>query len=874
MHLNRLYLPALLACVLALILSPRASAADAKPAPRTTWEFSAALLAMPDGKPAAYVADNQRMFKVVDDPDAVGGKALQVNVDKRIIRDSDIQVLSTPPITLEEAPVGLYKITVRMKLTGTTNAIGTAMRFTGKDLPAVIAGKTKARPASNLKRYQEPTIHGYMFNEADVYQEFSFLTEVIEPDTVSLRPSRALPKNPLSLQRTMPSKPQMDRLLAGQPLSAEDQKNADEEKAKTRELDEDRYQAGLHVDLSLLRVTSVGFGRSRNTIQTLTVDRLKIERVKTPVSAEVRQVLPQKIQVYPGDDQLFHVWMHNRSGKPQTGELRLSVTHDFDEKIEVAKKAITIESSKYAVVDVPWTTTKNADLWGCTVTAEFMQDGKPLSSAEDVFSVHSNPWAIMNFGGGHRNANPYYDPPDYRNFQEFFGATIGDGLKPFPDDPELPYFSGIAGYPTSLPFQKLLVQHNRSIGVVSFLYIWPGATSYNVELQYEKHPERQGGRLNWTDMASDLYVDNTAELVRRWKAGEKQKPDAALWSLICGCNDYFDDVYNGKVDGVVKMLRFVGYDGVRWDSDPFSVSSGTFAGKSFGPESTEAAQKLVVERTNHFKEVLHKEFPRFTEGANGLIAAFGSRLYDRKFPPPEVEKSPAFMAFLKDGSSIMDEGWMNAWMFSDPRNIIKDYFWGARQEVDACRRAGGFLHTFSPERDGTPYFTQSAIYYNHLIYLAGAQYPGGVSCSPGSETGLAHFMTRYSQFLWDNKLLALNDAVKVIHVEAPGEPWWDESAVQRDLPDGRKRYVIPIVNPPTQERFFRDQFSELPEPIKEPFAVEVKLPAGFKSATVHMLSAEPRTSCVALKSAIEDGSVRFEVPGLVLYRVLVVEFEK
>ena len=829
---------------------------------------------MPDGKPAAYIPEfERRMFKIVDDPEAAGGKTLQVAVDKRIIRSDDIFIIRTPAIPRAEAPVGLYKVTVRMKISGMLNVIGTAIRLTSQDLPPTAATVGKAKPR-NGARYDEPTIHNYMFKDADAYQEFSYLTEVIEPDHISLRPFRDSPKNSLSNYPGMPSKAQLERILAGTPPAPEDQKLIDDERTKATTKAETEFTAGdLHVNLNLLHTTTVGFGRSRNSIETISVDKIKIERVAAPASATVRQVLPQKIQVRPGENQLFHVWLHNRSGKPQTGDLHLKVTHGFDTTIEVAKKPVTIEPGKYAVIPVPWTTAKDVDLWGCTVTADFEQSGKSMSSAEDVFSVHRNPWAVMNFGGSNRSTNPYYEPPSYRNFQEFFGNSPGDGLKPFTDDPKVPFFSGIAGYPTSVDYQRLLVKHNHDIGVVSFMYIWPGSTSYPVEEAFEKHPGWFGGRLNWTDQASDLYVNGTVNLVKEWTAGKGVK-STPLYNLIAGGNDAVDVVFQNKLNSVIKAMKAIGYDGVRWDSDPFSLSEGHYAGQAFGLKAGENADAKGAELIRKFKEAVRKEFPNFTEAANTSMGNISSRAYNRKYDVPNIDDAIYHKEFLKDGSGIMDEGWMNAWLFTDSRNIIKDYFWGARRQVDAVRRMGGFLHMFSPARDDTGYFTQSIIYYNHLVTLAGAQYPGGVSCSPGSEMGLAHFITRYSEFLWDNKLMWLADAGKKIRIESPVELWWDETVVYRQLPDGKMRYVIPVVNPPTVERFLRDQFSELPEPIRDPLPVEVKIPEGYKTAKARMLTSEPTTSCKSLEASIEGGVVKFEIPELVIYRVIVVEFEK
>lgn len=847
--------------------------AEAKPAPATapaptSWEFTAQELAMPQGKPAASIPeDMRRMFKIVDDPDAKGGKALQVTVDKRIIREDDVVIFRTPPIPREQAPVGLYRATVRLKMSGMLNVIGTSIRLATTELP-------DKKTRSNTERYWEPTIHGFMFKEADVYQEFSIVTEVIEPDHVSQRPIRPAMRN--ALGQTPPSKPEMEKAkLKGPP-----DPKVEEQKLKHQAQLVSNFEKGtLSVNLSLLQAITKGFGRSRNSIQALTIDRVKIERLPAPATATVRQVLPQKILVKPGESQEFHVWVHNRSGKPQTGELHLQLTHGLGTELEVARQPLTIESGKYAVIDVPWTAPKQ-DLWGCAVTAEFVQGGKAVSSAEEYFSVHTNPWAVMNFGGSNRSPNPYYKFPDYRNYCEFFGVTPGDSVQVFPEDPSLPYFSGMSNYMTHIELQKQIVDHNRAIGIPTFMYLSPLATSHLAQAAYEKHPEWFGGRINWTDLANDLWVNFTKDMIARWTAGKPypdgRSPEAYhFYHIETAINDFFDDVYKQKLDGTLKSMKFIGYDGIRWDGDPFTVFSGSFAGQTFGTGSSEGDQRLVAKRIEDFKTAVRKEFPHYTEGANGVMGSLGAKSYSRKLsPPPPIETNLQFMAFLKDGSSIMDEGWMNAYMFNDPRNNIKDYFWGCRQQTDLCRRAGGFLHTFSPQRDGTPYFAQSIIYYTHLVALAGAQYPGMWSCGQGSESGLAQFLTRYSEFLWDNKLMWVQDAAKQIRVESPTDLWWDETVVARDLPDGRHRMVIPLVNPPTVDRFLRDQFSELAEPIREPFAVEVKVPTGYKTAKVYMLSDEPRTACTSLKTTVEAGVARFEVPELILFRVIVVEFEK
>ena len=87
--------------------------------------------------------------------------------------------------------------------------------------------------------------------------------------------------------------------------------------------------------------------------------------------------------------------------------------------------------------------------------------------------------------------------------------------------------------------------------------------------------------------------------------------------------------------------------------------------------------------------------------------------------------------------------------------------------------------------------------------------------------------------------------------------------------------MIPLLNPPTVERFLRgDRFSELPDPIRSPFPMEVQLPAGYSKAKAWMLSNEPRTAIVPLTTTVEKDTAAFEVPALRMFRVIVMEFEK
>ena len=840
-----------------LILTVVAIGGEPTPPAGGPWTWKASDIALPDGKPANWVPKNMaRLFKIVEDAEAQGGKALTLTVDKRIIREADIPVLITPGLSRKEAPVGTYRVTARFKIAGMLNAIGTAIHFGSEE--------------GQLSRYFLPTIHGFNFDREDAYQEFSYLVEVVEPDFVTNRPIRDTARG--ALGAGCPSKAQVELWKKGLEDSPEDQEKKHKQTEQTQKNALAQWQNGkLVAHLNLLRTFTLNFGRAHNTLQSITLDTIRIERVPEPADIVVRQVLPQKCWLRPGGEQLFHVWLHNRSGEPRNGTLKLTAIHGLSESMPIGTKEVTLENGKYSVVDIPWTTPKDNDLWGCEVVAEWVRDGKVASSAREVFSVHANPWAVMNFGGSNRNRNPYYSPPDYKNYCESFGVTPGDALKPFPDTPELPYYTGMSGYYTHVDMQKHLCQHNKSIGVASFMYMQPTAgTGMYAEELYLKHPEWFFSRVAWTDQIHDKWESAQKDLVARWEEGKMPEKPPVLLHVEHTPNYAVDQVFNMLAEGIRKNLEYVGYDGVRWDG---TISAGSLnrMGIQIGPGSPEADMKLTVDRVNAMKREARKSTPTYTEGANIGVP---SEVYNRKATAPAPEKDAYRVAFLADGSSVMDEGWMGAYIFSDPRNIIKDYFWGARQESAYCRKLGGFFHSFTPARDGTPYFVQSIIYHSLLLPLAGGMYPGQYSCPPASDTGLAHFATRFSEFLFDLQLKQLDDAGKIIKIDAPRDLWYDETAVWRDLPDGRRRYVIPIVNPPTIERFMTDRFSELPEPFNAPLGVEIKIPQDFKSAKAWMLTAEPETSAVALDTQIDGGTASFKIPKLVTFRVIVIEFGK
>ena len=102
---------------------------------------------------------------------ASGGKALQVSLNKRLISQDAFRILASPAVETPEP--GLYRATVRMKVQGMMNTLGSGVR--------IRAGDMNGR-----------TVYMNEFDEEDAYQEFTLDFEVREGDIVARPTERFL----------------------------------------------------------------------------------------------------------------------------------------------------------------------------------------------------------------------------------------------------------------------------------------------------------------------------------------------------------------------------------------------------------------------------------------------------------------------------------------------------------------------------------------------------------------------------------------------------------------------------------------------------------------------------------------------------------
>lgn len=627
-----------------------------------------------------------------------------------------------------------------------------------------------------------------------------------------------------------------------------------------------------------------GMGGPDASIDAVYLDSIKIVKVEEP-KLVLRQVLTQKTWIRPGEDNAFMVWLHNRTSQPQEGKLKLWLTHGLDRKQSLPERQVSVAPQSFKRVVVPWQSEPDAPWWGYEVSAELTGAGE-ATAATDVFIVHPNTFAVM-LHSGSLGYNVYHEFKNYKNHHETFGVSYNDSVSVLPDDRRAPF---IRGMPTQsighLAQSRAEAQRNNKLGVSSTQYLSPLCTGHTSYRSYLKHPEWFPQRLKWTDLMNDNYLGKTALVKQIWESGESPggyHDKFPLLHLEQSINHGDAKLFEELVSDMVNYHYIVDWDGTRWDGGPITVFTRDFLGrqamhpKTGEPIKTQAQRRqLAADLFRELKQRMWEHHPRWVYGNNGDAYGYGHKLVNLD-PVPDAAPYPHYREFMKDNGSYMDEGWMSAYNFADPRNKAEHYLRIAFKQAHVMKANGGYLQLFSPQRDGAGHFNVDHIYYTLLPHLAGATYYGRLSASPWSDDGPIHFITRFCEFFLDEKLRPLPSAADSIDVDAP-DLWSHEASTIRQLADNKVRVTIPVINKHPRPRLYDNmsRFSELPRPLEGPFEVNVTPPEGFADAAVQVweLSCEPLTRATKLAATKADGSVRFELDGVKLFKVVVLEFTK
>ncbi len=840
---------------LAVATNPTAAADAAKPAPAPApaaaplrwagWQIPAE--AVTENGALAVVADEQAE-SVRETPDAKAGTkkqehaALLRRVTRQAIAKAELPIAVAPPVRWSQLTPGLYRVKARIKFDGSTGVIGTPIQLFVRPVRIQQDGRIGGGPCTANTALAQ-SFYGYEFKESGQYQVVSFLYEVDPTGKKRLKAQDLI--SPMHMLQSLREPPPPK-----EPPSAGD---------------------GLAVGLTLPRTKyNPQAGLPPNSVRSVSVDWLALERVEPAATLTVRYVLPQKRWVRPGEKTSFAVGLENATAAPQTRQLRVVLVRGIDEQKVVNEQAVTLAPGESKVITVPWEFAKDAPVWGYEVRAELRAGDKTESAANDFFSVSPDAYTVHIMGTKFHTEDPYREHGSYANLTEMFGATVGDMALLTSTNEQ--WLGGMMSVPYSYEATRLAVQHNAALGAQTIMYLFAGGTGTPVMDLYVRKPEWFNGRMSGTDL---VYRKNKEiqEMIRTFDFRKDEYPNPMTPHMEIGLN-FWDPALMAMITrDTLEFVKRTGYGGIRFDVGMFGPRSDTTCYGEKLPYDIKDAMPVGARNFEQYCAALRQANPTFEFGANmdtwAYLELVGKR--NQKVPPPE--SFPEFVAFAKAGGMFMDEGTMDAPNFGHYMNRFEDALWSMCQKREMARRFGGIYQLFSPHRDGNGYFAHDDIYWTVMILASGSYYVGSFAPLPYSDDSAGQFIIRFGEYFRSKGLRPLAQAADRILIDAPGNVWYADATVWEDI-GNRRRYVIPLINAPVAERFRRNKTGEFPPPIEDAFPIDVAVPEGYKTAKAWMLTPEPRIAVAPLTVAVANGRARVQFPGVRLFRAMVMEFEK
>ncbi len=810
-----------------------------------------------------------RCYQVVDDEQATSGKALAVALDKQLLRVGDFPILSVPG--LDKAAIGLYRITLRMKMQGMLNSLGTGITLIAND--------------ANRR-----TIYPNEFAEENVYQDFTLDFEVREPDVVTQEPDdfmatltnrmRLTSEQQGALVKALKAKP--GHVIALEALAPA--KFTEQELQHINSLGASPSRIPLTLGFDSGAFMSRGAATPQPTVRKLTIDTFKIEKLAEPDAIIIRSLQPQYAWRRPGEPQVFRVALQNRSTKDRQAQLRLTIHYGLDGVLPLGEKPLTLKSGQYQTLAWKWDIPKDHHVWGQEVEAAVIEGGKTQDVSRGWFGVHQRNVAVLIPINGEEHTlarwrHPYAPKPKVSNHDEFWAPTPYDSAGLLPEDVTQPYISGNSGAMRSVAELAARAKKNKEAGVASFFYLEAHGTGLKAWDLYLDKPEEV---VDITPITDEFYLkrkDCVERVIPAWLKTDMQgKIELGPHVQYVLFNGLFKDTVDRVIEGSIDLATQVGFDGIRWDSaQPFQAFNNSIIGQNFGKTEKELWD-LSIANFRRYQTELRAKHPNFEWRMNAGMGALMTKPPD----PFDFAKARELVAkdfhaiFLPGDAGIEEEGWGHSYPgYADYKNVCLNYLRAARYETAAYKSVGGHhAHMHNTHPGG--HYTPDCIYLQSFTLLGGAHMD---SCNyapmPDSEMDLGVYAARFSEFFWDTKLRPLEKIADKVSVNTEEDIWFSEAGFEKDTERGTRLYTVVLINPPPTERWLKNRFGVLPAPIRKPIGVTVKIPVGYKKVRgVSLLDYSPYPAVKPLAIKEAPGQVSFEIPELVVFKVAAVEFEK
>ncbi len=855
----------------------------------TSAAWSAEPVAQWSARQLVYDRDSA-LLKLAEDEAASDKQALELRAPASTLRSGFHRVnMLTTPATGDLAD-GRYRVAFRLRMQGMLHSLGTAIHLNVHE--AGDDGKPKGGPIMTR------VLYGNEFNAEDEYHEFALDFDVRPPYLQrTAMDERAQAFFLLNWDKELDGLSEEQRALIAAHLAEHPGEPIPRPPQSEREM---FSLIGLMnaYDGSPRRVCfSVklppnfngphgrrGHSTPHPSLRRLTADSIRVERVPETTLA-IRDFQAQCAWRRPGESQRFHVELHNRSGKAVDATLRLRVRSGLTGSTEIPAPSVALADQSYQALAMDWIIPLDHPLWGQEAVLEAVADGQVVATGRAWFALHPRVAAVMIPTGnagleGHRWIDPTAKKPNVINLEEFWTPTPFDSAGIVPDDPTKPFTKGNSGVLDSLPWQAERARRNQNRGIASVFYLEAHGTGLRAwDLYFDNPDQVAAGSLPGTSDVFLLKRMAAEKEIDAWLAagGRGKQPEFPHVGFVM-FNSLFEEVVDRSIAGHIDMMREVPYVGVRWDtSRPLLAYGRDILGRDLG-KTQEELTAISVANVKRYLEEIRAVHPHFEVGINvnhGELMGKVADPFDFAAARAVIDRDPVVKTLLADQGYILEEAWGHTFEnWNDYKYNCRNYLRANRYEDAAYKYAGGHHgHMFN---DNAVQYTPDDIYQQVFSLLGGAHFCYvNYGPLPESRYDLGVYATRFSEFFWDPALRPLEHVEEKFEVDTEADIWITEAGYEKETAAGNRIYVLPVINPPVTETWLKNRYGLLPAPIREPLPMRVKIPEGYRKVVgVYHLENSPYPTVKPLATQDEGDAVVFELPELVTFEVVVVEFAK
>ena len=577
----------------------------------------------------------------------------------------------------------------------------------------------------------------------------------------------------------------------------------------------------------------------------------------------VEKVWPEKVHVYPGEENPVEVTVRNFTDQESEAVVRLEMKTGLEEVAQVGEERIRVPARGSASVSFPWKSGTRE--YGHEAFATVSVDGKPVHSASEYFTVSTPIWKTALQGSGfitwygreHQFAQHVeHNRRAYINVEEAFSwqPSSWTDLNPTTET----WWTGQNGFHNSIAGLREWSGRSHRHGIKMITYSWASASGKSGFDWGRRFPDilcrDQNGlaQVDLEDLRLQPYTHNRPELWR-YQSG--------LW-LSNFINLGLLRAMDHHAREVIRSSKNFGWDGLRFDYPPGWSAMGTgdvhkefeLLGvqdlmKKLVPEyydskddvwSGEAISRRNVRYFRHiFRTEINENFA-LSYNAGGL-------------EPVDMDKAWWLREMCKGGGQIMNEAIRN--MGSIP--VYADVAWW---HSEAVRQAGGHSCLFMAEKSSAPL----AATYSAVFTFASGSHPyldyGWLGAMPGEYS---KFMTRYGEYCWDLALAPVAPDRAGVAVESKTPILWERYLRQRQAGDVLQT-VVHLITPPE------------PDVEKASTKSQAEWPRGVvvrkecrSEPSVWLLTAEPKLTAVPLEAERQENRYSVVVPTMRFWTMLV-----